>query len=331
MKKFFIYGFLTFAFATSASAQIEVATFENLDLPDNSYWCGELDEEDEDMGFGTSYFRSGSFEFNNFYWPEYYTWSFFGYSSRTETTFSTMTTDQFNSITGCGAGNSRIYGIAFPASYMGNTIMEVGDGETPVAVPGMEIVNTAWVVDCILNGDGYEGKFETGDWMKLTLTGYNDDDVTGTRDYYLADYRSDDPADHLYIDTWTWIDLSELGEVTSIRFNIDSSKKNAYGVTTPTYVCIDNVGITEDTSAVGTVVASDLALNFIAGSRHLAVSGARGDVRYSVTDLSGKTVQTGQISERNASVDLSSLAGGIYIVTVRDSVSAKSLKIIRPH
>lgn len=313
--------------AMSASAQIEVATFENLSLPENSYWCGELDEEDEDMGFGTSWFSSGSFDFNNFYWPEYYTWAFFGYSSRTEKTFTSYTDDQFNSITGGGADGSNIFGIAFPAAYMGNTVMEVGDGETPMVIPGMEVVNTAWVVDCILNGDGYEGKFVTGDWFKLILTGYADDEPTATQEYYLADYRSENPADHYYLDSWTWIDLSALGEVTSVRFNIDSSKSNAYGVTTPTYVCIDNVGISEKTNTISGAVSYDLTLNYIAGSRHIAASGINGKASCYVTDMSGKTVYYEIIDGRNASIDLSGLQAGIYVVTVSDARSRKSMKV----
>lgn len=327
MKKTYLYGILMLSIAFPMKAQLETATFENLDLPDNSFWCGEFyDEDDEDMGFSQGWFESGSFRFNNFYWPDYSTWAFFAYSSRTENTFSakSMTDDQFNSITGGGAGGSRIFGVAFPASYMGHTVMTVNDGETAAVIPGMEIVNTAWVVDCILNGDGYEGPFKRGDWMKLILTGFNNDEETVTKEYYLADYRSENVDEHYYLNEWTWIDLSGLGEVSSIRFSIDSSKANAYGVTTPTYVCIDNVGASEDTSKVEMTGADTLQLNWIAGSRHAAVSGAK---TYNVVDLAGKVVAGGAIYEKNVSIDLSSLASGIYIITVTDGVSRKSLKI----
>lgn len=327
MKKNFIYAVCMLT-AMSASAQIQVADFENLQLPDNSYWQGELDEDDEDMGFSTSWFSSGSFDFNNFYWPDYATWAFFAYSSRTEKTFKTIADDQCNSITGAGAGGSKIYGVAFPAAYMGNTVMEVNEGETAAVIPGMEVVNTAWVVDCILNGDGYEGPFKTGDWFKLTLTGYNDDEVTATKEYYLADYRSENESEHYYIDEWTWIDLSELGEVTSVRFSIDSSKANAYGVTTPTYVCIDNVGKVKDTSSVKEIGSSSLSLNFIAGARHIAVKGIDTKATYYVADMSGKVLMTGQLGAGCAAIDLSSLARGIYMVIVGDGSTRKSLKVV---
>ena len=314
--------------AVSASAQIEVADFENLQLPDNTYWCGELDEEDEDMGFSTSWFSSGAFDFNNFYWPDYDTWAFFAYSSRTEKTFKTVADDQCNSITGAGAGGSKIYGVAFPASYMGHTVMEVNEGETAAVIPGMEVVNTAWVVDCILNGDGFEGPFKTGDWFKLILTGYNDDEVTATEEYYLADFRSENEADHYYIDDWTWIDLSGLGEVTSVRFSIDSSKANSYGVTTPTYVCIDNVGKAKDSSSVNTVENPGFSLSYISSSRHVVVNGVAGCAGYHVTDISGTVVKKGQLGAGCGFIDLSALAKGIYMITVYDGNLGKSLKIV---
>lgn len=327
MKKKLLYGCMMLSLSFPVKAQLEVANFENLELPDNSYWCGEFyDEDDEDMGFSQGWFESGSFQFNNFYWPDYNTWAFFAYSSRTEKTFSaaSMEADQFNSITGCGAGGSSIFGVAFPASYMGYTVMTVNDEQSAAVIPGMEIVNTAWVVDCILNGDGFEGPFKTGDWMKLILTGFNGEDKTEAKEYYLADYRSENPDEHYYLDEWTWIDLSDLGEVTSVEFSIDSSKKNAYGVTTPTYVCIDNVGSSKPSSQVTAIGENTLGLNWIAGNRHAAVVGARS---YSVVDLSGKTIATGNISERNASIDLSCLASGIYIITISDGDNSKSLKI----
>ena len=327
MKKKLLYGSLLLSLSFPVKAQLEVATFENLELPDNSYWCGEFyDEDDEDMGFSQGWFESGSFQFNNFYWPDYSTWSFFAYSSRTEKTFSStsMEVDQFNSITGGGAGGSRIFGVAFPASYMGHTVMTVNDEEEAAEIPGMEIVNTAWVVDCILNGDGYEGKFQTGDWLKLILTGYNGEEETATKEFYLADFQSENPDEHYYLDEWTWIDLSELGKVTSVEYKIDSSKKNAYGITTPTYVCIDNVGAGEEESKIFTIGDDRLTLNWIAGSRRMAVVGG---TSYRVVDMTGKVIEAGTLMGKTASIDLSALTAGIYIVSITDGNVQKSMKI----
>lgn len=328
MKKKICICFFALCLSAYAHSDLNPATFEDLALPDNSYWNGELDEDDADVGYSRSWFESGSFTFNNFYWPSYNTWAFFAYSSRTEKTFCTYKTDQFNSITGSGANGSKTFGVAFTAAYMGNTVMEVSGTDRAVVIPGMEIVNTAWVVDCILNGDGYEGPFKTGDWLCLNLTGYDGNRQTATKTIYLADYRSADPAEHYFLDRWTWFDLSDLGQVTSVRFNIDSSKTNAYGVTTPTYVCIDNVGAAENASVDDIESTTGINLTYIRSTRHIAVSGATGPGAYRIVDMSGNTVAQGAITEPNAVIDVSTLPKGVYIVTAHDKHHRKTLKLI---
>jgi hypothetical protein len=44
--------------------------------------------------------------------------------------------------------------------------------------------------------------------------------------------------------TWTYFDLSALGNVTRVEFNIEGNDSGAYGLNTPAYVCMDNVEVT---------------------------------------------------------------------------------------
>ena len=70
-------------------------------------------------------------------------------------------------------------------------------------MPGISLVNTAWVKDAVLNGDGMSsqaGGFAKDDWFKLTLTGTRADNSTVDKEIYLADYRSADARDRYYID-----------------------------------------------------------------------------------------------------------------------------------
>jgi len=62
----------------------------------------------------------------------------------------------------------------------------------------------------------------------------------------LADYRSSNPAEHYYLGDWQWVDLTSLGEVKSLSFTITGSRNNAYGLTTPSYFCMDNLNGTDD-------------------------------------------------------------------------------------
>jgi hypothetical protein len=44
-----------------------------------------------------------------------------------------------------------------------------------------------------------------------------------------------------YVKDWQFCDFQSLEKVTSLSFAFDSTKKNDYGPTTPTYMCIDDI------------------------------------------------------------------------------------------
>ena len=98
------------------------------------------------------------------------------------------------------------------------------------------------------NGDGFAKEFEQGDWFKLTATADNGN----TAEFYLADFRSDNPADHYMLTTWEWFDLSSLGQVKYITFSLTSSDVSAYGMNTPSYFCLDNFGGTRNERTIST-------------------------------------------------------------------------------
>lgn len=215
-----------------------IATFDDLYLDTDSHWCGDVDDEDYMQGS----FFSGSFEFNNLYMADWDSWAFFGYANHTATSFSSLTTDQWNSAVGHGVDESANYGVVYVSPYMGKTLSTLTNTDEGQAVPGMYVTNSAWVVDAILHGDGMSEAFGEGDLLTLKLTGKKADGSTSTMEIPLADYRAADAKDRWYLDTWQWVDLSPLGDVTEMEWDITSSKTNSYGITTPTYVCVDNIG-----------------------------------------------------------------------------------------
>ena len=79
------------------------------------------------------------------------------------------------------------------------------------------------------------GAFQKGDYFKLIVIGKKADGTEKQVEYYLADYRAEKEADRYIVDTWQWVDLSSLGEVKSVSFKMEGTKKNNYGLTTPTY------------------------------------------------------------------------------------------------
>jgi hypothetical protein len=77
------------------------------------------------------------------------------------------------------------------------------------------------------------------DWFKLTITGYNGSTETGQIDFLLADGMN-------IVNTWQKIDLSSLGEVTSISFSLSSTDNGSWGMNTPSYFCLDQLTVIEE-------------------------------------------------------------------------------------
>lgn len=226
-----------------------VATFEDLNLEVDKYWCGPADNAVEvDGAWGSKdmlgTFKSGAYEFVNSYTPAWASWSGCSYSSMTSTAFASYATDQWNSAVGHGAENSATYGVIYGSTTPNEQmeVVKVADAPEGRVIKGMNITNSAWVVECVKNGNGTAKKFEQGDWFKVTFTGVKADKSTASVEYYLADYRSEDHSKWTCLTSWDWIDLSSLGKVVSLNVSFDGSDSGAYGLNTSAYVCVDNVG-----------------------------------------------------------------------------------------
>lgn len=100
------------------------------------------------------------------------------------------------------------------------------------------VTNSTYAYRSMLNGDDYSKKFEQGDWFKLTITGYNGNDVTGKVEFLLANGTD-------IVKNWQQVDLSKLGTVTSMVFTLSSSDNSQWGMNTPSYFCLDQLKLSE--------------------------------------------------------------------------------------
>ena len=211
------------------------ATFENLALEEENFWNGTDN---------TGSFISGGFRFENGY-QDYdgypYCYGFF-YTNRTATTYGGYAlTDQYNSAVGHGAENSSNY-----ATYNLNLFDNPKGVEVigkPKVISGCYLTNNAYAYLSMKNGENNTKKFGKGDWFKLTITGKDaEGNTTGSVDFYLADLRSDDEAQQYILDSWQWCDLTPLGAVKRLDFNMSSTDNGDWGMNTPAYFCMDNLG-----------------------------------------------------------------------------------------
>ena len=224
------------------------ATMDDNYLAPESFYNGLGKDDPSYTSPGTSsQFVSGSFAFDT----ERHTstwWGGFALSNQTSTVFESYA-DQFKSAVGSGH-NSANYAVVY--SYTGaNYAANVTNAADGADVSGFYVTNTANNVNAYVNGDGMStapGGFAKGDWFKMTVNVVKADDTTASIDYYLADYRADNEADHYYLDTWQWVDLRQFGKIKKMTFGFEGTKRNAYGLTTPTYACLDDFGGTREIS-----------------------------------------------------------------------------------
>lgn len=285
-------------FTVIATGEQVPATFESLPLEAESSWSGIYELEDEDDMYRESEFINGSYSFYQGTMPEWSTWWGIAYANITSTTFISYE-DQFKNVLGGGYDGSANYGVVYYSSYMGPTcnpsvtVLNAADGDI---VKGMYVTNTAYAYNAMTKGDSAARIFVKGDWFKLTATGYDKDGVkTGETDFYLADFRSENEADHYIITDWKYMDLSVLGKVKKIDFTMDSSDTGAWGMNTPAYFCFDNFGAEGEADAI----------------QH-ATSTAHGSATKAIFSLSGK--------QQNA------MRKGVNIIRMADGSVRKVMK-----
>lgn len=189
---------------------------------------------------GSGGFSSGNAFFRTVYDSEWQVWSGFAVSNHTDK-HTPGYENQYSSIAGKGTEGSSKYAVLY--SFDADTIAFY----IPERVTNISLCNSAYAYYSMLNGDLFSVKYggESGneqDYFQLIIKGVNEDGMeTGTFLISLADFRNIDGVPDFIGNMWTNIDLSPLGFVKYLIFSFDSSKKNEWGIITPTYVCIDNI------------------------------------------------------------------------------------------
>lgn len=211
-----------------------VSRFDETPLENESYWGG--------AGSGETGFESGDFHFPHN--ASKYSWDGFAYSNTTDVKTAGYL-NQFSAATGRGVDGSANYGLAFD---MGWVRASLKDGEDPRVISGLYATNTTYAYLSMKEGDSFAKKFggEDGtdpDWFSMDIRGVNaEGGKTDPVRFYLADFQSDDSEKDYILNSWKWVDLSSLGKVTALEFKLNSSDVGSYGMNTPAYFALDNLG-----------------------------------------------------------------------------------------
>jgi hypothetical protein len=231
----------------SASAQTWTVDFADLSLPGpNSAYYGQ----DHAGGFTSR----GAFFNNQFtdFGSGVYDWIGFAYSN-----VANVTTPGYGNqyaayhLPNGGGDNTANYAICYSFNCIAPNI--IVDSFARLTLPGgtrpdsISITNTTYAALSMLYGDGFAKRFggPTGndpDFFLLQIQGRdNNNNITGTVPFYLADYRfADNNLDYI-VSHWTSVDLSSLPDsTTALSFVLTSSDIGQFGMNTPAYFALDN-------------------------------------------------------------------------------------------
>jgi len=231
MKKsiFFVAALaLTFAACNQNEPEkyLQMADFENVTVSADSICL--LSE--------TGTFASGGYKFDqevsNSDWGTYYYGNVV--SSKKDKMYHQDYQNYMSAAGGAFSGNNF---VVWYLAFEGHDRIHLSEASV---VPGFYVCNTPWVIDAVKNGDGMSedgGKpFGKDDYLNLTIHGY----LQGKAVNHEVVFKLVDGTTP--VTEWTYVSLSELGKVDEISFSMEGTKKNSYGLTTPTYFAMDNFG-----------------------------------------------------------------------------------------
>ncbi|MEE8305729.1 MAG: DUF4465 domain-containing protein, partial [Gammaproteobacteria bacterium] len=149
---------------------------------------------------------------------------------------------QYTAITGSGQTPAN-YAIGF-VGWAGLPSMSLAE---PMQLDRAYFTNNRSAYYSMLNGDSFSKQFggadgDDPDWFLLTIEGFDEQqNSTGTVDFYLADYRFGENNLDYIVDDWTRVDLFGLGVVQELTFSLSSSDTGGYGMNTPAYFAMDTI------------------------------------------------------------------------------------------
>jgi MYXO-CTERM domain-containing protein len=236
---------LVLLIALVPAARAQVIDFEDLSVPPAGYYNGSD---------GAGGFTSRGARFNNSYSGGFASgWSYSRLTDVTTPGFGNQYS-AYNLPAG-GGDASPTYGIANNFNYNGSSVQDTSvalitlpPGTRPAAV---RVTNTTYTALSVKNGDSFAKKFggpsgNDPDFLLLTVQGRDAlGALTGSVDFYLADYRFADNSQDYIVSQWTTVNLSGLPAATSeLTFRLTSSDVGQFGINTPAYFALDNLAVT---------------------------------------------------------------------------------------
>lgn len=283
-----------------------LVTFDDLTLPPNSHYSGSD---------GSGGFTSGGIFFDNTYDAGFGFWSSgFIYSNSTDSTTAGYTND-YSAITGVGFNGSSNYSL----NYFGNI-----DFSSSKVVSSMAVTNATYSYLSMLNGDDFAKKFgdttnasgendgsNGQDFFRLRILGKDQNStITDSVIVFLADYRFSDNSLDYILKEWLTVDLSNLGTIQFLEFELTSSDNSSWGMNTPAYFALDNI-VYGDLALVANTTEIEVYPN--PTTDVIRINQQQGTA--TIIDINGKTLLHVELSQHEQ-ISLAQFDAGAYFLIV---------------
>jgi hypothetical protein len=283
-----------------------ISGFENLSVPTDSFINGSSNT----LGYT---FSSGNADFENYYdtaWGGY--WSGGWAMSSVIDSTNTGPGNLYGAITGTGESSST-YAIGTNEARIALT----GNASGKLA-QGIYITNSTYAAISMRDGDGFAKQFggmdgNDPDFFRLDIIGTLNGTVTDTVKFYLADYRFMDNSMDYIVKSWEWVDLSPLGNVDTLHFQLVSSDATAFGNNTPNFFAIDNFTTFDSGLTLSETAFSTINLFPNPAQNQVNIEGIESG-KFEVFSITGSKVLEGNLE--NGSLDISSLKPAFYLIHV---------------
>lgn len=242
------------------------------------------------------------------------------------------------------SGFSNMYSAKAGSGYSGSSNYLVAYGETyfksysgwPFDLASLYITNTTYAYNSMRDGDQFAKKFggldgTDPDFFSVTFHRFWSGALQDSLTVYLADFRSDNPAEDYIIRDWTAVNFANPGSsfADSVHITFASSDTGMFGINTPLYFAMDfisaveYINATEDVGNSSVLLYPNPANDVVRLTAEATISSA------DLLGLDGKVIRR---ADKQNQIPTSDLANGLYWVrTVFSDGRIRTNKVIVQH
>lgn len=203
----------------------------------------------------------------------------------------------------------------------------------------LKIANTTYAYNSMKNGDAFAKKFgglsgNDADSFVLKIGFYHKGKLLSRFSVVLADYRFADNSKDYILDSWQTVfcakqGVGQLGPIDSTVFELQSSDSGSFGMNTPGFFAIDEVGADLWVKVIS--IPKMLALSYPNPAKDKVRVETTGNMdKIEIVDVLGKRVYLEAGLNRKAfDIGISDWPMGVYRVKIITSIGIETCEIVK--